>query len=84
MKILRTSHRISRVDTPFMRGTHPAFYRSGQWAKIEKVLFVTPVGGEERLCYRIVFVDGAVDNCPVYDPVAGYEFTSKTPEGWPT
>lgn len=52
-----------------IRGTHPYCFKSGEWGLI--------IGLQElngRLCFNILWRDGAVDDWPVDDPVAGYEF----------
>jgi hypothetical protein len=52
-----------------IRSTHPAAFRSGQWAKV-----VAIVPSSERECYLVEFPDGATDFWAVNDPDAGYEF----------
>lgn len=78
---------IITASQAFIRGTHPSSYRSGQWALIEGVNWITTrVDGvsSERVCYRIRFQDGAVDYCPVFDDDAGYEFTGSVTNRWPS
>ena len=67
----------------FIRSTHRAAFRRGRWAKVDAVVMMIPEGLGERPCYRVIYSDGETDFLPVYDPEAAYEFTSKTPEGWP-
>ena len=65
----------------FIRATHPDAYRSGQWAKVVKTAFKPERFGERpqpaRPVYEIEFVDGKIDQWPVYDEVAGYEFAAQ-------
>ena len=51
-----------------IRSTHPAQYKSGEWAQI--------VGESEvngRVCYEVLFQDGSVDTWVRDDEVAAYE-----------
>jgi len=63
----------------FIRCTHPAGFRSGQWARVTGIgLFPNAKGRAElRPCYLVEFVDGAGDYWPVYDDDAGYQFSKK-------
>lgn len=56
-------------DTVFIRATHHYGFRPGQWAKVIKLEW-----NNDKLCYRIYFIDGVEDSWPVYDPSDPYEF----------
>lgn len=62
---------MSASDKVYIRATHPAGYRSGQWARIVDVVWT---GSPERPCFRVQFIDGRFDTWPVYDPADPYEF----------
>jgi hypothetical protein len=66
-----------------VRATHWAAYRSGKWARLAgtTVLHGFPEGG--RLCYLVMFEDGAADFWPVEDRCAGYEFAMAAAGQWP-
>ena len=57
----------------FIRATHVAGFRSGQWATLDGVDVVNREGNP-RAVFRVSFVDGVVDTWPVYDPSDPYEF----------
>jgi hypothetical protein len=59
---------------PSIRATHPAGFRSGEWAAITDLVWAN-----ERLCYRVRFIDGKVDFWSVYDPADPYEFRAPLP-----
>jgi hypothetical protein len=64
----------------YIRATHPDAFRSGQWAKVVSVDYLPqrhgPSPRDARPIYLVEFVDGRRDQWPVYDDVAGYEFSS--------
>ena len=60
-----------RATVQEIRGTHPYAFRSGQWARLTGTMEDPETG---RVCYAVVFPDGAADWWPVEDAVAGYEF----------
>lgn len=52
-----------------IRATHPYGFRSGEWAEIREVVWEN-----NRPCFSVRFVDGAMDTWPIYDPADPYEF----------
>jgi hypothetical protein len=52
-----------------VRGTHPASYRSGEWARIAHVY-----DHDGRRMWLVTFSDGDADWWLANDPDAGYEF----------
>lgn len=58
---------------PTMRATHPAAFRSGEWARIIGV-GVIGIDGKSRCCFVVEFVDGVNDHWPIEDASMGYEF----------
>lgn len=58
----------------YIRATHWAMFRSGEWAKLKGITDLPGFSGGERECYLVEFSDGAADFWPVTDPDAGYEF----------
>lgn len=59
---------------PQIRHTHPAGFRSGEWAWLGEVKLVEQPDGSFRPCYRIAFEDGKTDLWAVYDSDEPYEF----------
>jgi hypothetical protein len=63
----------------YVRGTHPYAFRSGQWAEVIGVGWLPRRHGsdprEPRPVFKVRFVDGKEDYWPVYDQVAGHEFS---------
>ncbi len=57
-----------------IRATHPAGFRSGEWARIEGVQWANG-----RPCYRVRFPDGATDSWVISDPSDPYEFAASEP-----
>lgn len=59
-----------------IRATHPDGFRSGEWAEIVDVRWVTLTGRNDdgRACYAVRFVDGREDVWPVNDSSDPYEF----------
>jgi hypothetical protein len=62
----------------YVRGTHPAHYRAGEWAEIVATL-EHEIVGEMRSCWLVKFPDGKTDFWVVDDAMAGYEFASEVP-----
>jgi hypothetical protein len=61
-------------ERPWIKATHHAAFRSGEWAQI--------VGQAEvrgRPCYLVIFEDGATDSWVIEDGAAGYEFSDAPP-----
>ena len=54
-----------------IRSTHPAAFKSGEWAQVVNICRSTET---KRLCYDVVFEDGNVDTWPCFDPYAAYEY----------
>lgn len=61
------------MSSLFIRATHPAGFRSGQWGKVIGLILRQE---DERPCYRVEFIDNVVDLWPVYDASDPYEFSS--------
>jgi len=61
-----------------MTHKHHYGFRSGEWGRIIDLEFVDP-GDGPRLCYKVKYEDGVVDQCPVYDPADPY-FFRRVPE----
>lgn len=59
-----------------MRATHPAGFRSGEWAEIIGVEWANG-----RACYRVRFLDRKEDSWPIVDPMDPYEFRDGDPTG---
>jgi len=49
--------------------THHYGFRKGEWAIILGIVWAN-----NRICYKVIFSDGAVDLWPVYDPSDEYAF----------
>jgi hypothetical protein len=50
-------------------------FRCGEWAKITGLIFIQPNSNlTKRICYKLLFEDGAVDFWPVYDSSTLYHF----------
>lgn len=58
----------------YIRSTHVAGVRSGQWATLDGVDVINREGNPRCPVFRVSFVDGVVDTWPVYDPSDPYEF----------
>lgn len=69
------------TDPFYIKATHSAAFRSGQWALIVGVGMYPKETGKDRPCYVVAFIDGAMDFWPVYDEAAGYEFSKKATHG---
>ena len=52
-----------------IRSKHPAAFRSGEWAWVASLVW-----RDGRVCYYVVFDDGATDYWVIDDPAAQYEF----------
>lgn len=52
-----------------IRATHPAGFRSGEWAVVTGAAMV-----RGRSCYTVRFPDGVIDEWPRFDPDDTYEF----------
>lgn len=68
------NHELPLVSDFYIRVTHPAAFRSGQWAKVLEVAWLSDHGDGARPVYVVEFVDGTRDLWPVYDTLHGYEF----------
>lgn len=55
---------------PLIRATHPAGFRSGEWAKV----LTTAPAPDGTDCYVVRFPDGVTDYWRVTDPDDAYEF----------
>ena len=55
-----------------IRATHPAGFRSGQWAT-----FLGAILFHGHWCYVIEFEDGVIDHWRVVDSLEPYEFTEE-------
>lgn len=55
-----------------IRATHPAGFRSGQWATVTGLVW-----SNARPCYEVRFPDGVTDTWVVYDPSDPYEFRER-------
>ena len=65
------------IEDAFLIAIHTYAYRTmafedGGISKIVGVVFCTPPGHEQRLCYKIEFDDGDIDYVPVSDIVKGH------------
>ena len=58
----------------FVRGIHPACYRSGQWAAVVGAEWASDVG---RPVLRVKFVDAVEDTWAVFAEPDIYEFAEK-------
>lgn len=69
---------VEHIETEkaFLTGTHRIAFRSGKQAEILEVLMTTPVGLEQRACFRIRFADGTEDLVPVGDQ-GNYELSAR-------
>lgn len=63
---------MTAVAGRFIRGTHWAQFRSGEWAVI---LTTAPSPEDGRDCYIVRFPDGKTDWWVVNDPSDPYEFS---------
>lgn len=52
-----------------IRGTHPYCFKSGEWGLI---IGLERING--RLCWNILWPGGEVDDWPIEDEAAGYEY----------
>lgn len=60
------------ADAKYIRGTHPAQFRCGEWAEI----LTTAPSPEGKDCYVVRFPDGKTDWWVVSDPWDPYEFSN--------
>jgi hypothetical protein len=58
-----------------IRTCHPCGFRSGEWASLKGTVEDPDTG---RLCYAVMFADGAGDFWMVADPDGRYEFAMAT------
>lgn len=56
-------------DTVYIRSTHPAQYRNGQWAKLRRIVI-----RYNRPCFEVQFIDDKFDYWVTYDNPDQYEF----------
>lgn len=56
---------------PQIRGMNKNIFRSGEWARI---VGVSCAGYPHRVCFDVEFLDGVLDQWPVEDQAAEYEF----------
>lgn len=75
---MNTFHRTS---FPLIRANNSNAFHSGEWAKIIGISVVRPgdIGGinkppTARICFAVEFINGDVDQWPVEDQAAEYEF----------
>lgn len=61
------------IENVYIRATHEAGSRSGQWAEVVNVKWVSHQG-VTRLCYEVQFIDHRRDWWPIYDQYYPYEF----------
>jgi hypothetical protein len=66
-----------------IRGTHHYSYRSGEWALVAGVVFVTPEPGlEPRPAYVALYEDGKIDYITLYD-IKNYELAPAVGQSLP-
>ena len=58
----------------FIKGTRNGCFRTGQWAKINGVVMSKDDAGHQ-LCFVVEFIDGYMDEWPIYSSGYGYEFS---------
>jgi len=56
-----------KVYQGLIRSNERGSFRCGEWAAIAGVVLVEPNGKEMRICYHVVFPDGANDYWCVHD-----------------
>lgn len=62
----------------WIRATHPAGFRSGEWAEV----LTTVPSPEGTHCYVVRFPDGVTDFWRVEDPSDPYEYAELEPASW--